>query len=132
MSPVDLIRNFVIDHYATEDAQRLAHARCWSPLEAGFGERTHLVDAGLRAFLRARGFEAEREWDLYGAFLGWWAAGAPAPDSATLADARLRELLAAPREQAPTRAAAMPAATPWVALAGRKAKGGQCIRCTVQ
>merc|ERR1712048_1553725 len=33
MSPVDLLRNFVIEHFTTEDAMRKAHAKYWSPLE---------------------------------------------------------------------------------------------------
>mmetsp|Transcript_77110 Transcript_77110/g.140158 ORF Transcript_77110/g.140158 Transcript_77110/m.140158 type:complete len:112 (+) Transcript_77110:2-337(+) len=95
MSPVDLIRNFVIEQYKEEPAMRKAHATYWSPLEAKAGASAEGMEQLLRGFLTNQGFKLKHRWQLYGAFIAWWRSAAATEQSAEEhATARLEEILA--------------------------------------
>lgn len=100
MSPVDLIRNFVMEHFAEESQMRRAHAECWSPLETKAGGTAEGLERVLKEFLAAQGFTTKHRWELYNAFVVWWrgwrGGDGSLPGSATasdLASARLQEIL---------------------------------------
>merc|ERR1712216_69994 len=77
MSPIDLIRNFVIDHYQDEVSMRRAHEHFWSPLEAKYSGNTAALEEGLKCFLDGQGLVVEKRWDLFKAFNQWFSVGAP-------------------------------------------------------
>jgi len=97
MSPVDLIRNFCLEHFGPdEDKMRDVHAQHWSPLEAravaaapAGASVSEALSTALLGFLARHSSEPE----LYPAFLDWWRHGAPdgVVDQAA-AMQRLREL----------------------------------------
>merc|ERR1719230_2280397 len=51
MSPVDVIRNFVFDHYDGDNAMIQAFDRYWGPIEANSGSDTQSIEAALTKFL---------------------------------------------------------------------------------
>jgi len=99
MSSVDLVRNFVLEHFGPEEeSMRAVHAEYWSLLEARAVARagagvpvSEAVSTALLDFLRERGLDPT--YRLYGAFLSWWRTAAPdgVVDGAAARD-RLQEL----------------------------------------
>merc|ERR1712232_1277732 len=57
MSPVDLIRNFVIEHFKDEPSMRRAHAEYWSPLETKAGGNAEGLEHLFKQFLETQGFK---------------------------------------------------------------------------
>jgi len=105
MSPVDLIRNFVFDHYQDEATMRQVYAEYWSPLEARCGGSTQLIEHSFKAFLTRQGFATQHRWELYKVFIAWWCArltskGNPAAVE-EYATTNLSELLAGMRPGPP-------------------------------
>lgn len=101
MSPVDLIRNFVMEHFADESEMRRAHAECWSPLEAKAGGTAEGLERVLQEFLAGQGFTIKHRWELYNAFIVWWrgwrGGDGSLPGAMIVSDsatARLQEILA--------------------------------------
>lgn len=96
MSPVDLVRNFVIEHFKSEDAMRKAHAEYWSPLEEKAGGTAEGLERLLGRLMTDQGYKIKHRWQLYGIFISWWNNGAGSEDSSEPhAIARLEELLTA-------------------------------------
>lgn len=97
MSPADLIRSFVMEHFADEAQMRQAHAELWSPLEAKAGGTAEGLERVVKDFLASQGFTTKHRWELYSAFVAWWrdsqggSGSAAAGDAAT---ARLQQMLA--------------------------------------
>jgi len=92
MSPIDVIRNFVFDHYSGDEAMKQAHANYWGPIEGKTGANNKSVEASISAFLEARGFPAESRWGIHKAFRLWWST----PNDASVeefANGKLMELL---------------------------------------
>ena len=87
MSPVDLIRNFVHDHFEGEVEQRRVHAEVWMPMEracsTAAGQGVEVWKAMETAFAKAlQGLTRERAapsgMAIYGAFQEWWDSNAGA------------------------------------------------------
>eukprot|EP00929_Paragymnodinium_shiwhaense_P035763 TRINITY_DN19279_c0_g1_i1.p1 TRINITY_DN19279_c0_g1~~TRINITY_DN19279_c0_g1_i1.p1 ORF type:complete len:453 (+),score=75.32 TRINITY_DN19279_c0_g1_i1:70-1428(+) len=64
MSPVDVVRNFVFDHYETEADMLDAYKTRWGPMEERNGSATEEVEAALSTFLEAAGSPVLNRWDL--------------------------------------------------------------------
>jgi len=75
MVPVDLIRNFVFDHFASEATMRQAHSDYWSPLEAKYKNNVGGLEEAFIAFLENRGFPPSGRWALFKSFTDWWCSG---------------------------------------------------------
>jgi hypothetical protein len=73
MSPVDFIRNFVLEHFSDEQVMRKMHAQYWSPLEAELGS-VESMEHFFENFLTLRGFRTHRA-ELYDSFEAWWKSG---------------------------------------------------------
>eukprot|EP00931_Biecheleriopsis_adriatica_P085924 TRINITY_DN60692_c0_g1_i1.p1 TRINITY_DN60692_c0_g1~~TRINITY_DN60692_c0_g1_i1.p1 ORF type:complete len:523 (-),score=113.11 TRINITY_DN60692_c0_g1_i1:25-1593(-) len=100
MSPVDLIRNFVVEHYRDEASMRKAHAEYWSPLEKTAGGRSEGLEQLLKTFLEAQGFHIKHRWYLFSAFTVWWRNGKKLElNSEATANSKLQELSAAVRSK---------------------------------
>jgi len=98
MVPVDLIRNFVFDHFASEAAMRQAHADYWSPLEAKYKNNAGGLEEAFIAFLENRGFPPSSCWALYVSFTDWWCSGtkpAGGREVEELAIRKMKEILQA-------------------------------------
>jgi len=94
MSPVDLIRNFIMEHYPDEAAMRKAHAEYWSPLEVK-AKGTEGMETVMREFLASQGFKIKHRWELYKAFIVWWRSVEEKESNvSTQATVRLKEILA--------------------------------------
>lgn len=74
MVPLDLIRNFVVDHFATEPRMVEMHALHWRPLEAMYQHDVASLEAALEDFLDGQGHEVASRWALYSSFTAWWRA----------------------------------------------------------
>merc|ERR1711997_1210667 len=72
MVPVDLIRNFVIDHFGSEETMVRIHTEYWRPLEAAYGHSGQDLEAALLGFLEAKGFSVPSHWAIYSSFIAWW------------------------------------------------------------
>jgi len=72
MVPVDLIRNFVIDHFGSEASMIRVHNEYWRPLEAAYGHSNESLEAALASFLEAQGLSGPSRWALYSGFVTWW------------------------------------------------------------
>merc|ERR1712224_1035831 len=72
---VDLIRNFVIEHFKDEATMRQVHADYWSPLEKKAGGTFEGLEALFKNFLETHGFRIKHRWYLYSAFIVWWRGG---------------------------------------------------------
>merc|ERR1711933_30906 len=96
MSPVDLIRNFMIEHFKDEPSMRRAHAEYWSPIEAKAGGKAEGLEQLFKQFLEAQGFKVKHRWSLYHAFIVWWRSGdADEPSPEARVTAKMGEVLAA-------------------------------------
>lgn len=96
MSPVDLIRNFVIEHFKEEATMRKVHAEYWSPLEKKAGGKAEELEPLMKKFLEAHGFHIKHRWYLYSAFTVWWRCGHKhAALTEAVAIAKLGEILSA-------------------------------------
>eukprot|EP00927_Polykrikos_kofoidii_P070676 TRINITY_DN67089_c0_g1_i1.p1 TRINITY_DN67089_c0_g1~~TRINITY_DN67089_c0_g1_i1.p1 ORF type:complete len:469 (+),score=64.47 TRINITY_DN67089_c0_g1_i1:145-1551(+) len=73
MVPVDLVRNFVLDHFQNESTMRSMHARYWSQLEAKYNDSPALENAFI-AFLEKRDVVVSGRWALFASFVRWWRA----------------------------------------------------------
>lgn len=73
MSPIDFIRNFVLDHFPDEQGMRKMHAEYWSPLETKVGSVENM-EYFLVKFLASRGIQTDRS-GLYDSFEDWWKSG---------------------------------------------------------
>jgi len=94
MSPADLIRNFVIEHFDDEAAMRQAHAEFWSPLETMAGGTAEGLEQLLSEFLSKQGFTLKQRWQLYTLFVAWWrATSAEGMPANVLARERLEDIL---------------------------------------
>merc|ERR1712039_130897 len=98
MSPVDFIRNFVLEHFSGEQMMREMHAQYWSPLELKIGSVENLEEF-FKTFLISQSFaeDTTARCDLYDSFEAWWRAGMQShqlglPEYATM---RLEEMSAA-------------------------------------
>lgn len=94
MSPVDLIRNFVLEHFPDEATMREAHAKYWSPIEQSVGSPNDM-ECFFQDFLSKQGLQTYR-CSLYDDFEAWWATGIPAQQdrSSAWAAERLEVILA--------------------------------------
>merc|ERR1719210_1816959 len=72
MVPVDLVRNLVIDHFASEESMIRAHGEYWRPLEAKYGHNTPELEHAFTRFLQKRDVEVPTRWALYAGFIQWW------------------------------------------------------------
>ena len=83
MSPVDLVRNYVHEHFEGETAQRDAYERLWLPIErtcceaaARAGLQVYPWAACERVFALAlaqlAGSRVHAGVEIYGAFIKWW------------------------------------------------------------
>jgi hypothetical protein len=72
MVPLDLLRNFVCDHFDSEARMVEAHAAHWRPLEVLFDHDSEALEDALESFLDERGFPMSSRWALYGSFTAWW------------------------------------------------------------
>jgi hypothetical protein len=72
MVPLDLLRNFVCDHFASEARMVEAHASYWRPLEVMFEHDSKALEDALEIFLDEQGFPVSSRWALYGSFSAWW------------------------------------------------------------
>merc|ERR1712060_370507 len=54
MSPVDLIRNFILNHFSTEEEMRRVHAEHWSPIEQKHGVSGQQLEQAFVNFLESR------------------------------------------------------------------------------
>lgn len=83
MSPVDLVRNYVHEHFEGETAQRDAYERLWLPIERTCCEAA--ARAGLQlypwaacervfalALAQLAGSRVPAGVEIYGAFIKWW------------------------------------------------------------
>merc|ERR1712232_800833 len=96
MSPVDFIRNFVLENFPDEQTMRKMHSQYWSPLETRVGSVDDM-QRFFQAFLSLRGFPAGSD-RLYDAFEDWWKAGLPQQaDLAEYAASKLMEMLQSQR-----------------------------------
>jgi hypothetical protein len=71
MSPLDLIRNFVFDHYESEQMMREVHEKYWSPMETKY-DNPEKMEAALKQFLDKQGYSTAHRWGIYKAFMDWW------------------------------------------------------------
>lgn len=69
LAPIDMVRNFVLEHFPNEAAMRQAHAEYWSPMEKGAGG-----PEGLSKWL-CNFITFKSESSLSGDFMDWWAQG---------------------------------------------------------
>jgi hypothetical protein len=72
MVPLDLLRNFVCDHFASEERMVEAHAAHWRPLEVMFDHDIQALEDALEVFVDEKGFPMSSRWSLYGSFTAWW------------------------------------------------------------
>merc|ERR1711879_129139 len=77
MSPVDLVRNFVVEHFKSEEDMREVHAKYWSPLEEKAGGTAEGLEKLFAKFLADQGFKLKHRWQLYSMFMCWWRSGIP-------------------------------------------------------
>jgi hypothetical protein len=70
MSPLDLIRNFVFDHYESEQLMREIHEKYWSPIETKY--EPEKLENALKHFLDKQGYSTAQRWGVYTAFMDWW------------------------------------------------------------
>merc|ERR1719265_268881 len=96
MSPVDFIRDFVLEHFSDEQTMRDMHAQSWSPLETEIGGVENM-ERFFIDFLTSRGFSTNRA-DLYDTFEAWWQSGSHSQQIVVeeYATAKLAELRQAP------------------------------------
>lgn len=74
MSPVDFIRNFVLENFADdEQMMRNMHSQYWSPLEIRAGS-VEGMEQFFEEFLSSRGFPTKRD-EMYDNFEAWWKTG---------------------------------------------------------
>mmetsp|Transcript_21510 Transcript_21510/g.55005 ORF Transcript_21510/g.55005 Transcript_21510/m.55005 type:complete len:471 (-) Transcript_21510:160-1572(-) len=100
MAYVDLIRNFVFEHFATEDEMRNEHTQWWSPMETAFPGNPEL-EAAFRHFLGNNGFLVDSEHELYGKFCAWWRAALEAAGGVSAAASVLSTFCKAIMQLAP-------------------------------
>jgi len=92
MSPIDFIRNFVLENFGDEQIMRRMHSMYWSPLETRLGPASSMEEF-FKAFLSSQGFRCSRD-ELYDTFESWWKAGLPTQaDLSEYAEEKLREML---------------------------------------
>jgi hypothetical protein len=72
MSAVDLIRNFVLDHFGCEASMISIHNKYWRPLEHTHNHNIADLERAFQQFLEARHFDIQSRWALYPAFVQWW------------------------------------------------------------
>jgi len=94
MSPVDVVRNFVFDHYTDDEQMKNGYAKYWGPMEINIGENTANIESGLSSFLKTQGFSVDKRWDLIKSFEGWWGKLNDRGTPEQYANARLDFLLA--------------------------------------
>ena len=68
MTAVDLVRNFVVEHFGTEAKQVEIHDRYWLPLE----QLSEGSEPCIREFLQDRGMPLDGAGGVYTAFTSWW------------------------------------------------------------
>jgi hypothetical protein len=74
MSPVDFIRNFVLENFADdEQMMHSMHSSYWSPLETRVGS-VEGMEQFFQQFLSSQGFPAKRD-EMYDSFEAWWRMG---------------------------------------------------------
>jgi len=96
MSPVDVIRNFVFDHYDGDAAMTEGFEKYWGPIETSGGVNSGLdtekFEASLSQFLDVSGFHVHNRWGIISAFERWW--GQPGENGPEAhAETKLNELL---------------------------------------
>lgn len=73
MSPVDFIRNFVLEHFNSEVVMREMHSKYWSPIESSVGTPEQM-ESLFEQFLSRQNFPTYRD-ALYDDFEAWWRSG---------------------------------------------------------
>ena len=93
MTPVDLLRNFIVEHFQGEAKQIAVHGAYWTPLERTGAAAA--LELGFQRFLELEGGAVAAETGgTYGAFARWWRAEGGAR-SEEEAEGLLRRLLTA-------------------------------------